>query len=345
MFDSKNEPHEFVADSKSEAIAKACQFFDATEADLKIKGFGAGDVYGIGGRTVIIAERTDRVPTSGGDDRGPRDRDRGDRDRGGRDRGGRDRGDRGARDRGDRGGRDRGRGRDDRGPRASGRNDRDRDRDRDRGGRDREPRAASGNDGNRDRDRGNRNPGGGEQLDSAGDVDGNAAPMPSVGTAKGKLSEVGDFVLGVIQRMGLGPFTIAETDESEVLIFDIRGPAAQDLVDGNGRVVDALQLLANQCAMQTFEDPPRVVIDMEGESSSRESFLSNLAQRVARRARETGRPQRLDPMNANDRRLIHVALRDEEGIATMSHGEGRYRQVVVVPEGADEYDEARRSSH
>jgi len=168
--------------------------------------------------------------------------------------------------------------------------------------------------------------------------------MPSVGTAKGELSEVGNFVLGVIERMGLGPFTVAESDESELLIFDVRGPAAEDLADGDGRVVDALQLLANQCAMQAFEEPPRVVIDMEGESSSRESFLSSLAQRVARRARDTGRPQRLDPMNANDRRLIHVALRDEDGIATMSHGEGRYRQVVVVPEGADEYDEARRSS-
>ncbi len=66
MFDSKNEPHEFVAESKAEAIAKACQFFDAAEPDLTIKGFGAGEVYGIGGRTVIIAERTDRVPPTGG---------------------------------------------------------------------------------------------------------------------------------------------------------------------------------------------------------------------------------------------------------------------------------------
>jgi spoIIIJ-associated protein len=165
-----------------------------------------------------------------------------------------------------------------------------------------------------------------------------------VGTAKGELGEVGEFVLGVIERMDLGPFTIAESDESDLLIYDVRGPAAQELVEGDGRVVDALQLLANQCSMQAFEEPPRVVVDMEGESASRESFLSNLAQQVARRARDTGRSQRLDPMNANDRRLIHVALRDEDGVATMSDGEGRYRQVIVVPEGAEEYDEARKSS-
>jgi len=52
----------------------------------------------------------------------------------------------------------------------------------------------------------------------------------------------------------------------------------------------------------------------------------------------------LDPMNGKDRRAIHVALRDEDGIATMSVGEGQYRQVVVVPEGADEYEEASRKS-
>jgi hypothetical protein len=52
----------------------------------------------------------------------------------------------------------------------------------------------------------------------------------------------------------------------------------------------------------------------------------------------------LDPMNPKDRRAIHVALRGTPGIATMSIGSGRYRQVLVVPEGAPEYDEARRTA-
>jgi spoIIIJ-associated protein len=49
-------------------------------------------------------------------------------------------------------------------------------------------------------------------------------------------------------------------------------------------------------------------------------------------------------MNGHDRRVIHVALRDSQEVATMSMGEGRYRQVVVVPKGAPEYEEARRSA-
>jgi hypothetical protein len=52
----------------------------------------------------------------------------------------------------------------------------------------------------------------------------------------------------------------------------------------------------------------------------------------------------LDAMNGKDRRDIHVALRDADGIATMSIGEGRYRQVLIVPKGAAEYEDAVAAS-
>ena len=55
-------------------------------------------------------------------------------------------------------------------------------------------------------------------------------------------------------------------------------------------------------------------------------------------------PSALDPMNARDRRILHVTVKDIDGVATMSVGSGRYRQVVVVPEGAEEYEEALSSS-
>jgi predicted RNA-binding protein Jag len=55
---------------------------------------------------------------------------------------------------------------------------------------------------------------------------------------------------------------------------------------------------------------------------------------VVKRAIEGGRAIALDPMNGRDRRTIHISVREYEGVATMSIGEGRFRQVVVVPEGA-----------
>jgi spoIIIJ-associated protein len=98
--------------------------------------------------------------------------------------------------------------------------------------------------------------------------------------------------------------------------------------------------------MQASEEgeAPRIVLDVEGNTEVRESFLERLAERVVGRAREGGRSVALDPMNGRDRRIIHLAVREHAGMATMSIGEGRYRQVVVVPEGADEYEEALRQT-
>jgi spoIIIJ-associated protein len=96
--------------------------------------------------------------------------------------------------------------------------------------------------------------------------------------------------------------------------------------------------------MRRSEDPDRIVLEVEGDVEARESRLVDLAERAARRARETGRAIALDPMSGRDRRIIHLELRGAEGVATMSIGEGRYRQVVVVPAGAPEYEEAVRES-
>lgn len=231
--------------------------------------------------------------------------------------GGGDRGDR--RDRPERGSRDRDRGRGDRGDRG-GRGGRDRERD---GGRSRRGR---------------------DQADSV-----EAAPLPepsapSVGTAEGEIGEIGAFVLGVVERMDIGPFQISAQSEDRFEAFQISGEAAEALSAGDGRAPEALQLLANQAAGILHEEPPRVVVDVEGDRDKREAFLARVADRAAKRALDTGRSVALDPMNGKDRRGIHVALRETAGVATMSIGEGGYRQVLVVPEGAAEWDEAQAAN-
>jgi len=140
--------------------------------------------------------------------------------------------------------------------------------------------------------------------------------------------------------MDLGPFELSESLEGEMIVLQLQGPAAKSLASGQGRTVDALQLLVNQVSARVSPERQRVVIDVEGDADAREEFLGKLAERVANRALQTGRPVALDPMNARDRRLIHLALRDRDDVATISEGEGRYRQVVVVPESSDEFEDA-----
>jgi spoIIIJ-associated protein len=276
MYNAKLEAREFTGESRQDAVAKACAFFGSDEAGLTVHEAEVGQVFGLGGRTVIVA-----VPQGAADrSRGP-SRDRG-RERG-------------------------------RPPQEEERQPRE-ERPREERPREERPR---------------------EERPAA---------RRSVGTVRGDLGDVGRFVLGAMERMGLGNFEISEAADGEFVVCELRGDGARGLRSGDGRAAEALQLIANQFSAQTRDDAPRVVIDAEGEASDRESSLTRLAERAAKRAQESRRAIALDAMSPADRRIVHLALRDSEGIATMSVGTGRYRQVVVVPEGAPEFDEARRSS-
>lgn len=306
MYDAKNEAHEFTADTRDKAVKKAADYFGVGAEELRIGEFGEGDVYGLGGRVVIVASMLNRTPPAPGRSGGREEGGRGERPRRGgsrEGRGGEGRGDRG--DRGDRGGRG-GRG----GERGSG--------------------DSRGERGNREERE--------ERAPAAV-----ASTEPSVGTAGGKLGEVGAFLLGTIERIDVGPFEISENADGDLLVYEIRGAAAEALASGDGRTVDALQLLANQVAQQC-ELEERVVVDIEGNTSGREEFMAGLADRAASRARKTGRAVALDPMNGRDRRLIHIALRDVDDVVTTSVGEGRYRQVLIAPEGTPEFEQAQRES-
>jgi spoIIIJ-associated protein len=347
VYDAKNEAREFVGFDREEMIERACQFFGIEADALSISSFKPGEVYGLATRAVIVAIPKNRRSSASQQSQGDAPR----RDEGGRGGAGRgrerDRGrDRdGERDRGrDRDG-NRGRGRQSSGPRedrfesASPRRDRSESasprRDRSESASPREDRSES-NRPSRPR-RGDRTP----EPEIKNLEFSNEA---SVGTVTGEIGEIGEFVLGVMERMDLGPFQISESDDDGLIVLQVNGPAGQVLAAGEGRSIDAIQLLANQVSVRLSPDRPRVVIDVEGGAEAREDFLTKLADRVAKRALQTGRAVALDPMNSRDRRLIHVALRDRDDVATMSEGAGRYRQVVVVPEGADEFEEAREQS-
>jgi spoIIIJ-associated protein len=310
MYDSAQEAREFVGRDRAEAVAKAAGYFGLPLEELAVAEPEIGSIAGLGARAVVVAyPKNASPPRRGGGGGGSPEPRRGREDR---DRGPRRDDDRGSR--GGRGGRDRDGGR---GPRREAREPRDEPRE--------QPRES------RDADRPVR------AVEAS-------SSEPSVGTTSGDLGELGKFIKGLVERMELGPFEITETTENDALVvIQVRGAAAQRLVGGEGRTVDAMQLLANQVSIRVSgDDAPRIVLDVEGDADQREVYLTRVAERAASRARETGRPVALEAMNPKDRRTVHVALREADGIATMSVGDGRYRQVVVVPDNAPEYEEAKR---
>jgi spoIIIJ-associated protein len=171
-----------------------------------------------------------------------------------------------------------------------------------------------------------------------------ASQEPSKGTAVGTLGAAGEYLLGIVERMGLGPFELRETEEGEFVVLELKGQAADRIASDDSRTAGGLQLLVNQAAQQDDDSAKRVVVDCGGDTQERESFIERQAERAARRAVDTGRAVALDPMNGGDRRALHMAVRPIDGVVTMSVGSGRYRQVVIVPEGAPEYEEAEKAA-
>ena len=84
----------------------------------------------------------------------------------------------------------------------------------------------------------------------------------------------------------------------------------------------------------------RVMIDVEHYRRRRSEHLTELARRLAEKAKQTGRPVTLSPMSARERRVVHLALQNDPAISTRSHGEGHYRKVIILPA-----ERMRRSFH
>lgn len=103
------------------------------------------------------------------------------------------------------------------------------------------------------------------------------------------------------------------------------------LIGRRGETLDALQYLASLIANKHTQDRKKIIIDAEGYRERREETLVRLANRLADKAKRTGRRVVLEPMNAQERRIIHTALQNDAAIQTLSEGEDPFRKVVISP--------------
>jgi len=115
------------------------------------------------------------------------------------------------------------------------------------------------------------------------------------------------------------------------VVVDIRGNDLSILIGRKAETLNALQYITNLIIGRHLEKWVPLQIDVEGYRARRELALKNLAERMAEQARSSGRRQVLEPMSANERRLIHIALREDESVVTESIGEEPNRKVTICP--------------
>ena len=126
--------------------------------------------------------------------------------------------------------------------------------------------------------------------------------------------------------------TVVEAEVREGIVYlNIISNGSGLLIGKRGKTLNSLQYLVGKILQRDFSEGLAVVVDTEDYRSKRESSLVELAQELADKVKKSGRPLTTGPMNAQDRRVIHLALKETSDIRTKSKGEGNLRRVVIYP--------------
>lgn len=116
------------------------------------------------------------------------------------------------------------------------------------------------------------------------------------------------------------------------ILVDIHGNDLSILIGRRAETLNALQYIATLIVSKELGQAITLVIDVEGYRSRREQQIRKLARRMADQAIKTGRRQVLEPMPANERRLVHIELKDNPKVTTESYGEEPRRKVTIIPQ-------------
>lgn len=127
---------------------------------------------------------------------------------------------------------------------------------------------------------------------------------------------------------------LGEADEERgriPILIDVRGNDLGILIGRRAETLNALQYITSLILGKKLGHPVTIVVDVEGYRDRRQSQIRQLARRMADQAVKTGRRQILEPMPANERRIIHMELRDNTKVRTESIGEDPHRKVTIIP--------------
>jgi spoIIIJ-associated protein len=122
-----------------------------------------------------------------------------------------------------------------------------------------------------------------------------------------------------------------EMQSRRPILVDIHGQDLSMLIGKRAETLNAFQYIASLIASKDLGRAITLVVDIEGYRERRYAQVRQIAQRMADQAIKTGRRQILEPMPANERRIVHIELRNNPDVKTESTGEDPYRKVTILP--------------
>jgi spoIIIJ-associated protein len=142
--------------------------------------------------------------------------------------------------------------------------------------------------------------------------------------------KAGELLAGMLSKMTFECWVTA-TETDDTIILSIAGDDSGLLIGRRGQNLDALQYILNKAVNKSDTERKMIVVDSEEYRKRREESLLGMAERIREKVKKTQKPLSLSHMNAHDRRIIHLALQEDETLITRSRGEGEYRKVIVLP--------------
>ncbi len=147
---------------------------------------------------------------------------------------------------------------------------------------------------------------------------------------------------GILERMGLEGYvnvqhSTAPGPDNEIqhsIMLDVEGLDEETvglMIGRRGETLRSLQFLLNTIGQRRTGHWPQIVVDVGNYRQRRQELLEGLARRTSEQVRATGRAVTLEPMQSYDRRIIHMALREDANVRTESIGEGETRRIMVTP--------------
>jgi spoIIIJ-associated protein len=163
------------------------------------------------------------------------------------------------------------------------------------------------------------------------ETSGREAPPPREAPEKVERAKV--FCTGLFERLGAA-VDVAVKETPEAIGVSIT-PRDGNAVELSSALVEAVQYLVNRVVNPRAEGRKWVNLDVGGFREEGDPAVKAMAERLAAAAKRTGKVLAVAPISARERRQIHLALVDVEGVSTRSEGEGIFRQLLIIPARAD----------
>jgi spoIIIJ-associated protein len=140
-----------------------------------------------------------------------------------------------------------------------------------------------------------------------------------------------ELVEGVLDELDLDGDVEIEEGDDRIVVTVVGSDDYGLLIGKRGQTIDALQLLCYQSAFRGLRDRKRVIVDAAGYRGRRKEILEGRADRAAEQALDNSRVVEMDPMSAQERRVVHERLKERSGVETYSEGDEPHRCVIVAP--------------